>query len=204
MRTTRYRMLALALALTFVAAACGGDDGGDDGDDQGEDGDAAAQADETSTAAPSTTATIPETGEALVELQIRAVRFGDGGGVTIGNVGADDANVAGVFICQSPTHVDLGSVVDGGTIPAGGTVEIPAATVGGLSEDGGEAALYQGNDFTSADAILAYVQWGSGGARAGVAAEAGIWPDADAAVTPDPEFGGIELFGDPADPLSWG
>lgn len=207
MRCSRHRILAIVCGLVLVVAACGGDDG-DDGDaadaSGGDDGAAQTDTDETTSTAPSTTATIPDTGEALVNLQITGVYFGDDGMVTIANVGADDATLDGIFFCQSPTCVDLGTVVDGGVIPAGDTVEIPAASVGGLVEAGGEAALYRGDDLTSSEAILAFVQWGSGGARGGVAAEAGIWPGADATVTPDPEFGSIELFGDPADPESWG
>ncbi|MEK9527166.1 MAG: hypothetical protein VWZ83_12250, partial [Acidimicrobiaceae bacterium] len=59
-----------------------------------------------------------------------------------------------------------------------------------------------GSDVTNPDTIFGFVQWGSGGVRADVAAEAGIWP-AGASVEPDPAFNSIELFGDPADPESW-
>ena len=68
--------------------------------------------------------------------------------------------------------------------------------------DGGEAALHSGSDVTNPDTIFGFVQWGSGGVRADVAAKAGIWPDG-ASVEPDPAFNSIELFGDPADPESW-
>ena len=74
--------------------------------------------------------------------------------------------------------------------------------LGGLAVDGGEAALHSGSDVTNPDTIFGFVQWGSGGVRADVAAEAGIWP-AGASVEPDPAFNSIELFGDPADPENW-
>ena len=194
------RLLASLVVVALIAAACG-DDGGEEPVDDEE---LAADVEESSTTAPTTTAPIPETGDALVDLQITAVTFGDDGFVTIQNRAGEDADVNGVFFCQRPNYLDLGTVVDGGVIPAGGSVDIPASEVGGLSEAGGEAALYTSQDFGSADAIFAYVQWGGGGGRAEVATEAGIWPGPDATVTPDPAIGGIELFGDPVDPASWG
>lgn len=208
MRTNRYRILSLVLGLALVAAACSGDDS-DDGtgaadSSGGDDESTQTETDETTSTAPSTTATIPETGEALAGLRISGVHFGDDGSVVVTNLGGEDIDVDGIFLCQFPTYVDLGTIVEGGTIPAGGSAEIPAAFAGGFDEAGGEAALYQGDDFTSSDAILAFVQWGSGGARGGVAAAAGIWPGPDVTVTPDSGFGSIELFGDPADPESWG
>ena len=200
MSRTLARLLSLLAVVALIAAACGDDGDGDASPDE----DAPEEQSESTTTAPTTTAPIPETGEALVDLQVTAVTFGDDGFVTIQNRAGDDADVNGVFFCQRPTYVDLGTVVDGGVIPAGGSVDVPASAVGGLSEDQGEAALYTSQAFDSPDAILAYVQWGGGGGRAGVAVDAGLWPSADTTVTPDPAIGGIELFGDPADPDSWG
>lgn len=197
----RFRFFALFAVVALLGAACGDD--GDAAPDE-EEAPGVTDAAESSTTAPTTTATIPEGGEALVELQITAVTFGPEGSVTIQNRGADDADVSGISICNRPNYADLGDLVAGGVIAAGASVEIPAASLGGLAEAGGEAALYNGSDFESSDAIFSYVQWGGGGGRGAVAADAGIWPAADAAVTPDPEFGGIELFGDPVDPASWG
>ena len=99
-------------------------------------------------------------------------------------------------------HIDLGEQLGGLALGPGESVEVPAAAIGGLNIEGGEAALYSAPDFTNPEAIIAFVQWGTGGARADVAAEAGIWP-ADASVEPDPQFNSIELFGDPADPEAW-
>ena len=63
-------------------------------------------------------------------------------------------------------------------VAAGASITIPAADLG-LSDGGGEVALYSSNDFGDSASILDYVAWGSGGGRASVAADAGIWPDGD-------------------------
>lgn len=153
---------------------------------------------------PATTAATPEGAVALAQLVIDRVEFGDEGFVRVENRGATDADVNGTYICQFPQYRDLGEVVPSGVIAAGATFEVPAAVVGGLASVGGEAALYSNaNDFGSADNILAYVQWGTGGARAEVATAANIWAGADVSVTPDPEYNDIVLEGDPADPENW-
>lgn len=202
----RRRLLALLAIVVVLAAACGGSDNelADDpvADDPGVTPDGTVPDDEPATTAPSTTETIPPEATELPDLQIVFVEFGDAGYVEISNVGAEAADLNGIQLCQFPTYVDLGTVVEGASIPAGESVRVDAATIGGLSADGGEAALYGTAEFTNPDAIFAFVQWGTGGARADVAAEAGIWP-AGASVEPDPAFNSIELFGDPADPESW-
>ena len=202
----RRRLLALLAVLVLIASACGGsdNDAADDpaSDDGGAGSDDSAPDDEPATTAPTTTATIPPEATEIPDLQIVFVEFGDAGYVVIANQGDEPADLDGIQLCQFPTYVDLGTVVDGASIPAGESVEIPAATIGGLSVDGGEAALYSAPDFTNPEAIFAFVQWGTGGARSEVAAAAGIWPSG-ATVEPDPAFNSIELFGDPADPESW-
>jgi len=210
-----HRSIRLIISLTalfaLLATACGGDDDTSDtsatsADDGGDDGDAAdeveADDDPTSTA-PTTTAAAPQGTVAIHDLQISIVEFGAEGFIEIVNNGDQDVDVNGIWLCQFPAYADLGSVVDGGVIAAGSSVQIPAGTAGSISIDGGEAALYTSRDFANPDDIFAYVQWGTGGGRSDVAAGAGIWP-AGASVTPDPEFGNIELGGDPADPESWG
>ena len=87
-------------------------------------------------------------------------------------------------------------------IAPGETIRLAASAVGGLDPTGGEAALYSSPAFSDPSAIFGYVQWGTGGERAGVAVEAGIWADG-ATVEPDPAFNSIELFGDPADVEAW-
>ncbi len=196
------RLIPLVLLVALMAAACGGDEGeslpaGDSGTAQTD-----TVVDEPGTTAPTTTVTIPEAATEIPDIQINLVEFGDAGFVQIINNGDSDASLDGIILCQFPTYVDLGEVIAGGTVAAGATAQVDAATMGGLNAAGGEAALYTARDFTNPDAILGFVQWGTGGARHEVATAAGIWP-AGASIEPDPAFNNIELFGDPADPESW-
>lgn len=199
----RRSLLALFAVLAVFAVSCGSSDDDAAVDDSTDD---AAVDDTTTTAAPKETAppttdTIPPEATELPSLQIVFVEFGNDGYVEIANVGTEPAVVDGIQFCQFPTYVDLGTLVDG-PIPPGESVQIAGTEVGGFAIAGGEAALYSSPDFSEPSAILAYVQWGSGGGRADVAAAAGIWAEG-ATVTPDPEFNSIELFGDPADVEAW-
>ena len=185
------------ILLALLVAGCAGDDSDESFEPQ------VTEAPATSSTT-STTVPIPQDAVALGDLVITGVQFGDEGFVRVQNRGSTDADVNGIYICQSPQYTDLGTEVTGGVIAAGATVEIPASAVGGLSSDGGEAALYANNsDFGSPDNILAYVQWGTGGARAEVATAANIWAGPDVSVTPDPAFNDIVLEGDPVDPENW-
>jgi len=195
-RRSRSLTLALALTLALVATACGDDDGDDASP-------TTSAAPVTTSTEPGTTAPPPEDAVTLAELQIVLVEFGDAGYVEIENRGASDADLAGIVLTQGSTSADLGTVVAGGTLAAGATVQVDAGDVGGLSADGGEVALFQGDTFDAAS-LLSYVQWGAGGGTyPSVAAEAGLWPGADVSVTVDPAYNSIELGGDPADPVSW-
>ena len=50
------------------------------------------------------------------------------------------------------------------------------ANTGPFNPESGEIGLYRTNDFGSADAIVSYVEWGSGDhGRSDTAVEAGIW-----------------------------
>ncbi|MEM9201375.1 MAG: hypothetical protein AAGC53_06935 [Actinomycetota bacterium] len=201
------RRFVLALVtLVLIASACSSDsDSGDASpapvDDGASQSTTSAAADEPEDTSPPTTDTIPPDATELPDLQIVFVEFGPDGFVEIANVGDEPADVTGIQFCQFPTYFDLGPIA-GGTIEPGASIQLAASAVGGLDPAGGEAALYSSASFTDPTAIFGYVQWGSGGARAEVAVEAGIWP-ADASVTPDPTFNSIELFGDPADIESW-
>jgi len=175
------------------AAACSGDSG------------TAAPADSTTTAPPTTavttttpptTAPVPEGGTSIQGLHIDRVTFGTDGFVEIANTGDSDVSLDGLWLCQFPKYLPLS-----GTIAAGGVLQVAAAEVGGLSPDGGEAALYKEKAFDSSTAIFDYVGWGTGGPRGEVAAQAGIWPQG-ANVTAPPDF--IELGGAPGDPEAWG
>ena len=196
-------LLALFAVAALFAAGCSSND-----DEPAADAtaDAVEESTTSTTAAPEETAppttdTIPPDATELPDLQISFVEFGNDGFVVITNVGDEPAVLDGIQFCQFPTYVDLGPLV-GRALEPNESVEIAGTEVDGFSIAGGEAALYSAPDFSNPDAIIAYVQWGTGGARADVAAQAGIWPEG-ATVTPDPEFNSIELFGDPADVEAW-
>ena len=197
-------LLALLMSLALLAAACGGSDDSADVDrapgGSGDTSDSATDTEPEETVPP-TTDTIPPEAVELPDLQMVFVEFGDDGYLEIANVADTDADVGGVQLCQSASCVDIAPIA-AGSIPAGASILVMASVLGGLAVDGGEAALHSGSDVTNPDTIFGFVQWGSGGVRADVAAEAGIWP-AGASVEPDPAFNSIELFGDPAASESW-
>lgn len=187
------RMFVLLVALTLLSAACGDDGGGGDADAPNEDGSTTTPTSEATT----TTAPIPEGGVAVTGLSLTQVAFGDGGSVTITNDSDAEINVDGLWVCNRPSYTPLS-----GTIAAGATIQVDAGELGGLSEEGGEAALYSSNDFGSSDDIVDYVQWGTGGGREGVAVDAGLWPDGGS-VEPEPGFGSIEKFDVAGGPDGW-
>ncbi len=95
------------------------------------------------------------------------------GTMTLRNNGDTDVSTDGWWVCQRPSYDELDAI----TVPAGGTAEIDVSALG-LTGSGGEIGVYTSNSFGSADAIVAYVQWGSGDhGRASVAVDAGVWDD---------------------------
>lgn len=190
-----FRILLALLALALLAAACGDD--GDDGSEGAPDDTAADDATSTTSADPSTTAAVPETGEAISGVAIEEVVFGTDGHVTLVNDGAEEAVLDGLWMCNQPAYTELS-----GTLAPGDTVEVAAAELGGLPIEGGAAALYTSNDFTSSDDILDFVQWGAGGGREDVAVAADLWV-AGESVEPDPAFGAIERIELSGGPGAW-
>lgn len=109
--------------------------------------------------------------------------------VVITNVGDDDGNLGGLFLCQRPSYYAFPDVdVPAGqsvAISTGGSVFVPPpgaitideiAAIGPLSAGDGEVGLYNSGDFGSPSAILSYVEWGSSDhGRSSVAIAAGIW-----------------------------
>ncbi len=185
------RFLVALVALSFFAASCGDDGGAEESDDPPTDDTS------TSTTASTTTATIPGGGEAVAGISLTEVTFGNDGFVRITNDSDADLSLDGLWLCNRPTYVALS-----GTVTAGGSVEIAASGLGGLSASGGEAALYTVRDFSNSDEIIDYVQWGTGGGRESVAVGAGLWPEGGT-VTPDPDFGSIERFDVAGGPEAW-
>ncbi len=189
------RVLALVAVLVVVAAACGG--GSDNSSESaGSTSSTVTVTTELATTTPPTTAPVPEGGTGIRGLHIEKVVFGADGYVQITNTGDTEISLDGLWLCQFPKYVPLS-----GTIAAGSTLPISAADLGGLSPDGGEAALYKDRQFDSPTSIFDYVGWGTGGRCGEIAAQAGIWPQGVTVSAPS-DF--IELGGAPGDPEAWG
>lgn len=190
----RRRLTAVVAALALLSAACGG--GSDNSASSTTTTTAAPATTAATTTAPPTTAAVPEGGTSIVGLHIDNITFGADGYVEISNTSDSDISLDGLWLCQFPNYLPLS-----GTIAAGDVLQVSAADAGGLSPDGGEAALYERRAFDDPTAIFDYVGWGTGGKRGEVAAQAGIWPQG-VTVTAPPDF--IELGGAPGDPEAWG
>lgn len=187
---TRHGLVGPALmVLVLVAAACGDDDDTSDSVV----GTAAAEG----TAAPAeTTGTESTDGEdepavATGGLQISSVQFGAGTAQLV-NTGDSLVDLTGLWVCNRPNYAELPALL----LAPGEGIEI---SVVGLTEAGGEVAIYTSNSFGNSDDIVSYVHWGSGGGRASVAEVAGIWTGPPVEGASD----GIDLIGEPGSAAGW-
>ncbi|MCZ6662935.1 MAG: hypothetical protein O6951_08430, partial [Actinobacteria bacterium] len=140
----------------------------------------------TTTEAQTTTTVAAEEGARFV---LSTVVLGDGAMVVITNIGSESGNLGGYALCQRPSYFTLSDF----EVPAGQSVAISlggdtfeppdgalvieeVARISALSPDSGEVGLYSISSFSTSDAILGYVEWGSSGhGRSSVAVAAGIW-----------------------------
>ena len=108
------------------------------------------------------------------------------GRVEIKNIGNNSVDISSYWLCNFPSYDRVGTL----TINCGGdyildpgelvTVEVNFS----ISGNDGEMGLYTTNSFSSAAALIDYVEWGnSGHQRSGVAVQAGIWTSNDAATS---------------------
>ena len=209
------RNLVLLVGFVLTAAACGGGDGT-----------ATSPAGADPTLAPATTSTSPPT-TAATTFTIEAygisddpatdgdaafilseVVFGDDGHVAVTNTGKSAGSLSGFWFCQRPSYFEIGevSVAGGETVyfTAGsgagldGQIVEAGSGFGRLQASSGEMGLYKSGSFSSSDAIVSYVEWGSGShGRSSVAVEAGIWDSDDFVATDDSS---TSLFAGTADP----
>ena len=120
---------------------------------------------------PTTTQAPPGSGPVFV---LSSVTFGDGPMIVITNIGDEDGNLGGHWLCQRPTYWEFPNM----DLPAGESVAVSAGGIGGLDPLDGEIGFYNAQSFGSSGAILSYVEWGSSGhGRSPVAVSASIWPD---------------------------
>lgn len=100
------------------------------------------------------------------------VVFGPDGFGEITNGSDEDADTAGLQLCQFPAYPN----VPAGIVQPGDSVRVAATELGGLNSGDGELALYIEPSFEDPDAVVSYVQWGSvGHKRARPALAGGVW-----------------------------
>ncbi len=95
------------------------------------------------------------------------------------NAGDAAASLADYFLCLGPgTYAQIGNLETEGDVNLGAGEYLTVFYEMPVQEGG--LALYSSNQFTSAEAIVDFVQWGAGeSARENVAVEAGIWTAGD-------------------------
>jgi hypothetical protein len=199
------RGIASMLVLSLLATACAGAD-----DSSVEETPTTAVASSTptttvapeatsSTSAPTTSSTSESNSggsDAASPLVVVAVDFA-AGFILIRNDGDEDYDLAGHWICNRPTYSQLPDEV----LAPGDVVEIDASAVE-LSAGSGELALYTSRDFSNADDILRYVQWGTDShGRTATAVAGGVWQKGDFV---DNQGGNLASVGsDPVSAADW-
>ncbi len=198
---------AIALALTLVLAACGSDD--DTSTDAGTDAETSdeaaddsgtadddAMSDEDDAMSEDDDAMSEDDGDAMAEgdddggdtplaaasqagqLAIVSIDFSTAE-IQLTNTTDAELDINGWVMCNFPSYAPISGVdpiAPGETITVTSTVAIPP--------NDGELAIYTAENFTNAEAIVTYVEWGSDGhTRSSVAAAAGIWDGT--ALSPD-------------------
>ena len=189
------RKLTGSIVLLVVVAACGGSTTGSTTSASASAATTQAEAVTTATAAPTTASAPDATTTAPVsagaQFAITQVSLGVLGQVVIRNVGSEAASLAGYWLCQRPSYFEFPDVVlqpgESAAISVGGEIFVPPegaivideiAAIGPFDPASGEVGLYLGSDFSSPEAILSYVEWGSSGhGRSDTAVSAQIWPD---------------------------
>jgi hypothetical protein len=204
------RGIAPLLALSLLAAACGGanDSSVEETPTTTEGAASVATLASTTTSAPATTSltsatttsstveTDSDASDAASPLVIVTIDFA-AGFILIRNDGDEDYDLGGHWICNRPTYSQLPDEV----LAPGDVVEIEASTVG-LSAGSGELALYTSRDFSNADEILRYVQWGTDShGRAATAVAGSVWQKGDFV---DNQGGNLASVGsDPVSAADW-
>jgi hypothetical protein len=197
------RGIAPLLALSLLAAACAGasDSSVEETPTTTEGAASVATSTSTITSAPATTTsstgeTDSDASDGASPLVVVTIDF-TAGFILIRNDGDEDYDLGGHWICNRPTYSQLPDEV----LAPGDVVEIEASTVG-LSAGSGELALYTSRDFSNADDILRYVQWGTDShGRAATAVAGSVWQKGDFV---DNQGGNLASVGsDPVSAADW-
>lgn len=190
------RAKATLILLALLVAACGGTTDSTSTTEAAADTTTTVAAPETTT---TTTAATTTTTEAQTTTTVAAgggaqfvlstVVLGDGAMAVITNIGSESGDLGGFALCQRPSYFTFSDFevpagqsaaisLGGDTFepPNGALVIEEVARISALSPDSGEVGLYSSPSFSSSDAIVGYVEWGSSGhGRSSVAVAAGIW-----------------------------
>ncbi len=178
------KLFAALFALAIVAAACSSDDDTAADTSAPTDSDTAQETDTTDAVEdPAEGTSDDQAGEGTgddeaavaeepmqdVSLSITAVSF-ESSTVTIRNDGESELPLGDLFMCNRPAYAGLPDE----TVAPGATFELDVSELD-IRGSGGEVGLYTSSSFDSADAMVAYVQWGGeANGRATVAVEAGL------------------------------
>ncbi|AXT58806.1 hypothetical protein D1816_00055 [Aquimarina sp. AD10] len=139
-----------------------------------------------------------------INVVLNEVKYQGTDWVEIFNAGTGEADISEYWLCLGPgTYVQIGSVTPlsgNTTIPVGGYLVLPYD----LPDTSGGLGLYSTNEFASADAIVDFVQYGSGGTpRENVAVEAGLWTAGEFVPTVTSEDNSIIFDGDGNGAANW-
>ena len=169
------------------------------------DGDGNGAADWAETSTPTLGAdnvlTVPAEVRSIV---INEVQYGNRNLVELYNNGDVTVDLSTYWLCLGPgTYVQIGNVT-----PQSGNIELASGEFVVLPyqmpDDEGGLGLYSMNQFANPDAIMDFVQWGTGGsAREDVAVAAGIWTAGDFVPTVTLNSFSIEFDGEGDASTDW-
>ncbi|MDH7444216.1 spondin domain-containing protein [Aquimarina sp. 2201CG14-23] len=159
--------------------------------------------------AETTTVTFGAANMLTVPVEVRSivfneVQYGSRDLVEIYNNGDVTVDLSSYWLCLGPgTYVQIGNIT-----PESGNIELASGEFLVLPytmpDDQGGLGLYSANQFTNPDAIMDFVQWGSGGStRENVAVSAGIWTAGEFVPTVRLESYSIEYDGEGDTAADW-
>ncbi|MGY5351052.1 T9SS type A sorting domain-containing protein [Wenyingzhuangia sp. IMCC45533] len=112
---------------------------------------------------------------ANAQIVINEIQYDGTDTVELKNSGSSSVDVSSYWLCNFPMYTQVSNltIVSGNnTIPAGGLLVLTGFSLG----SDGELGLYASSAFSSSDAIVDYVEWGSTGhTRSSVGVSAGTW-----------------------------
>ena len=107
------------------------------------------------------------------------------GMIELHNTGDDAVDVSTMFFCNRPAYASLANLeIVSGDLTLEGHAYVVLKWASVASNDA-ELGLYSRPSYSSAEAIVDYIAWGSAGhGREGVAVEAGLWQAGDFLAVP--------------------